>query len=198
LTLLDQFQAWLESTYNDPEFAQNLHCFRTRKGVELPSGETVDYVSVRHERGAAPDAASVFSVGLWKFDPTPIDGEGISAICRQVEAFRAWYGEALERAEMAGLGERDRVGLHGNLVGSSVRPSPLIDVLSAGTGAVSLWTYRRGVNRIEVEPFYGSSSPRRKDAQAFRELFEHLPWQRMDGARPGRARKARVSAAPAL
>ncbi len=171
LALHDQFFSWLLSTYNDPDFSERVHCFSVRKRVALMEGELVDFVSLRHDLAASPEGKGIFSVGLWKFNVGAIDLDGVDEMCRHLQAFRSGCAEVLNQLELKGELGHHPVGVHGNLVGAAVASGTLLPLLANGFGDLSFWTYRDGVNRIEVEPYYDESLTQ-KQTRLFRKLLE--------------------------
>jgi hypothetical protein len=169
IPLHDQFHSWLLSTYNDPEFAGRVHCFNVRRRVALAPGETLDFVSVRHE---AIEDRGAYSVGLWKFIVGAIDLGAVNEMCRHLQSFRSGCAEALNRREMRGESGLDSVGVYANLVGARVSAGAATPLLANGFGDLSFWTYRQGINRIEVEPYYDESSTLSSQTRLFRKLFE--------------------------
>jgi len=168
LALEDQFHSWLLSTYNDPDFAGKIHCFTVRKRVLLMPGDVLDFVSVRHDPAETSDGKGLFSVGLWKFNVGAIDLDAVHEMGRHLLSFRSGVAEALNSMEMKGEIGSHSVGVHGNLVGAVVTECSSMPLLANGFGDLSFWTYRQGVNRIEVEPYYHETAPR---PRLFRSLF---------------------------
>jgi hypothetical protein len=169
LALHDQFHSWLLSTYNDPEFSGRVHCFTVRKRVALVPGEVLDFVSIRHE---AFEERGAFSVGLWKFIVGAIDLDAVNEMCRHLQSFRSGCAEVLNRMEMRGEAGHRSIGVYANLVGACVSSGAAIPILANGFGDLSFWTYRQGINRIEVEPYYDDSPTLRSHTRLFRNLFE--------------------------
>jgi hypothetical protein len=169
LPLHDQFHSWLLGTYNDPEFSGRVHCFTVRKRVVLAPGEVLDFVSIRHE---AVEDREAFRVGLWKFIVGAVDRDAVNEMCRQLQAFRSGCAEVLNRREMRGEAGLHSIGVCANLVGACVSPGAAIPLLANGFGDLSFWTYREGINRIEVEPYYDEASTLRSQTRLFRGLFE--------------------------
>jgi len=60
--------------------------------------------------------------------------------------------------------------VYANLVGACVSSSAEIPLLANGFGDLSFWTYREGINRVEVEPYYDEAS--RSQKRLFRSFFE--------------------------
>lgn len=181
ISLHDQFHSWLLSTYKDPEFAGKVHCFAVRKNVPLAADEVLDFVSVCHERAALPKDRGVFSVGIWKFTPGEIGLDDISEMCRHIQAFRSGCAEMVNQLEMKGEMLPIAIALHGNLVGASVAPNEVASLLANGLSDLFFWTYRRGINRVEVEPHLDDGAVADSCARLLRTLFEHSP--RADGGR---------------
>jgi hypothetical protein len=63
------------------------------------------------------------------------------------------------------------VGVHANLVGAAVAAGTVIPLLANGFGDLSFWTYREGVNRVDIEPYYDESLTR-SQTRLFRKLIE--------------------------
>jgi len=171
LALDDQFHSWLLSTYNDPDFSGKVHCFSVRKRVALMAGEVVDFVSVRHEHAGSPEGRGIFSVGLWNFNVGAIDLDDVNEMCRHLQSFRSGCAEVLNQLEMKGELGFHSVGVHANLVGAAVAAGTVIPLLANGFGDLSFWTYREGVNRVDVEPYYDESLTR-SQTRVFRKLLE--------------------------
>ena len=169
MPLHDQFHAWLVGTYNDPEFSQRVHCFAVRRRVALAPGEILDFVSIRHE---AVQGRESFSVGLWKFSIGAIDLDAVNEMCRHLQSFRSGFAEVINGREMRGEAGFPPLGVSANLVGACVSPGAEIPLLASGSGDLSFWTYREGINRVEVEPYYVEAPALRSQTRLFRSLFE--------------------------
>jgi hypothetical protein len=169
LPLHDRFHSWLLTTYNDPEFSERVHCFTVRRRVVLAPGEILDFVSIRHEAIENRDA---YVVGLWKFNVGAIDLDAVNEMCRHLQSFRGGCAEVLNRLEMRGEPGLRSIGVCANLVGACISPGAAIPLLANGFGDLSFWTYREGIQRIEVEPYYEEASTSRSQTRLFRSLFE--------------------------
>jgi len=187
MPLHDRFHSWLLSTYNDPEFSERVHCFTVRKRVALAPGELLDFVTIRHE---SLEERGAFSVGLWKFTVGAIDLDAVNQMCRHLLAFRSGCADVLNQLEMRGEAGLHSVGVYANLVGACVSSGPEMLLLANGLGDLSFWTYREGINCLEVEPYYDEPSISQK--RLFQCFFEF-------GACSGGAKKAKAwtTAAPA-
>jgi len=180
--LTEALCAWIEGTYNHPEWRENNHCFTVRKDVRIPESGLVDAVSVGHRPPAADGEPDVFSICLWQLEPVAVDVPAIDRMSRHLHAFGAWYSELLEAAQCRGFASRHRVLLRGNLVGASVLPDPMIDLLSHWGREISFWTYARTGERIEVEPYYGTARSLRPARRRLTELLDHLKWRDLEAA----------------
>jgi hypothetical protein len=189
LPLHDQFHAWLVGTYNDPEFSSRVHCFTVRRRVALAPGEILDFVSIRHE---AVQGREAYSVGLWKFRIGAVNLDAVNEMCRHLQSFRSGCAEVINRRELRGEAEFPPTGVSANLVGACVSPGAEIPLLANGFSDLSFWTYREGINRVEVEPYYVEAPVLRSQARLFRSLFEF-------GSCPGERAKGKAwpAAAPA-
>lgn len=171
--LVDQFHSWLLGTYNDPEFAGKAHCFTVRRNFPFVHGELLDFVSVRHESPAPSRDCGLFSIGLWKFTPDEIGIDAIDEMCRHVQAFRSACAEMVNQLQVKGESGPISIALHGNLVGASVAESPIASLLANGLGDLFFWTYRRGINRVEIEPHFDDGVSAQASAQLLQSLLDH-------------------------
>jgi len=195
MTMPDQFHAWLLGTHRDPDLSGRTRAFVVRRNVRLLPGEVVEFISVRHGRSTRPGGRRFFSVGLWKFNLGPIDAASVDQMCRHLQAFRAWYADAMSRIEVKGVPNVDPAGVHGNLVGSSIVSNSLVQLIASGFGDLTFWTYRRGLNRIEVEPYYEDSSSAARQPDLLKLLFAPRASRGLDHVGRRRTRRPRVSTA---
>jgi hypothetical protein len=147
------------------------HCLELRPGFRIPGAGPVDLLSIRHIRNH-------FSVGLWTIRPGRLDERDLDAMSRRILAFQAWYSELLEHVETQGFRSTHRVSVCGNMVGRSVAPGPLVDLLSTWSGAMCFWTWKRGsASTLEVTPFIGRAPALGARRVSLKRLLHHLPWQ---------------------
>ena len=173
--LVDDLAAWVEASHPTGGTRRNLHCSRIWKAVPGPSLGGVSVVSVRHQVPLVSRAPDLFVVELWDLRPGEIGDSDAARMCAQLAAYRAWYDEILEEAEIQGRGRRHRFSVHGNLVGASIGASPLIDVLSLHGREVAFWTCRRSEDGTDFLPHFGeerSTAPSPLSA-----MLDHLPWR---------------------
>jgi hypothetical protein len=136
----------------------------------IPGAGTVDLLTVRR-------TADRIAVGLWSIDPGAVGDAGVDAMARRLHAFEAWYSELREHAETRGFSPVHRIMVCGNLVGRSVRRSPLVSLLSNWGGAICFWTWRKSSGGLEVTPYY-SRQPALGAARAeLKAVLHDLPWQ---------------------
>jgi len=147
------------------------HCLELRRHLRLPGAGAVDLLTLRHARDH-------FVVGLWNIQAGAIDERDIDAMTRRVHAFEAWYLELLEHAETQGFGPAHRISVCGNLVGCSVRSSPLANLLSNWGGSLFFWKWTRSpAGGFDVLPCYGKSPALSSARAQLKGLLHHLPWQ---------------------
>jgi hypothetical protein len=147
------------------------HCFELRSRFRIPGAGVVDLLSLRHTRDH-------FIVGLWGIQAGAIEEASIDAMTRRIHAFQAWYSELQEHAELQGFSSAHRISVCGNLVGSAVRRSPLVDLLSNWGSGLHFWTWKataRGA--LEVSPCYGRPPALAPARAQLKGLLHHLPWQ---------------------
>lgn len=178
--LTDALCAWIGGIYNHPEWRENNHCFIVRKEVRIPESGPIDAVSVGHRPPAADGGSDLFTVCLWQLEPEVVDLPAIDRLSRHLHAFGAWYSELLEAAQCRGFSSRHRVVLRGHLVGASVRPDPLIDLLSHWGRDLSLWTYARAGDRLDIEPYTGTARSLRPARRRLTDLLDHLRWRDLE------------------
>jgi hypothetical protein len=149
------------------------HCLELRPRFRIPGAGPVDLLSIRHVRNH-------FTVGLWDIRPGPVDERNVDAMSRRIHAFQAWYSELVEHVETKGFRSNHRVSVCGNLVASSVRRSPLINLISHWSGALCFWTWTpTPTGAIDVTPFVGKAPALAAGRSKIKGLLHHLPWQDM-------------------
>jgi len=172
-TLAKSLAGWVGSTLNAPGSPGREHCFQIRPQFRIPGAGRVDLLTVRHEIGG-PDR---FRVDLWCIVARGLLEKDVDAMMRRLHAFEAWYAELIEHAEMQGFSPVHRISVRGNLVGSAVRRSPLVDLLSHWGSSLFFWTWKRADAGIEVEPAYDRAPALRAARLQLRGLLDHLPWE---------------------
>lgn len=180
--LTDALCDWIAQTYNHPEWRDQNHCFAVRRDVRLPETGPVDAISVAHRSPSAHGDPDVFCVGLWEVESGAIDVAALDRMNRHLQVFEAWYSEFLEAAHCRGFTSRHRLQLTGNLVGASVVPDPLLDLLSHWGRGVSFWTYERTGSVVEVEPYTGVARSLRPARRRLADLLHHLRWRDLEVA----------------
>ena len=149
------------------------HCLELRPHFRIPGTGPVDLLSIRHVRHQ-------FFVGLWTIRPGRLDERDLDAMSRRIHAFRAWYSELLEHVETQGFRSNHQVSVCGNLVGRSVAPSPLVELVSNWSGTMCFWTWKRGPeSSLEVTPFTGRAPALGARRASLKRLLHHLPWRDM-------------------
>lgn len=174
--------AWLRETYDHPEWRENNHCFLVRRDVRIPECGALDAVSVGHRPPTPQGEPDVFSICLWQLEPEGVDLPALDRMGRRLQAFGAWYAEFLEAAQCRGFASRHRVLLRGNLVGASVAPDPLIDLLSHWGRDLAFWTYAADGDRLDVEPYYGTARSLRPARRRLTDLLNHLRWRDLEAS----------------
>lgn len=147
------------------------HCLQHRSRLRIPGAGLVDLLTVRHLQ------PSEFKVSLWAIDPGEVDDRAVDAMSRKLHAFEAWYAELLEHAETQGFSPIHRITVCGNLVGRSVRRSPLVGLLSAWGCSLSFWTWKRTGSAIDVLPYLGKGPALSSARSQLKTLLPHLPWR---------------------
>ncbi|HZE96389.1 MAG TPA: hypothetical protein VE981_05155 [Planctomycetota bacterium] len=165
--------AWVESTLNSSGDSAAQHCFELRPRFRIPGSGRVDLLSVRHEKGT-PDH---FRVDLWTIVPGAVVEKDVDAMTRSAFAFQAWYAELMEHAETQGFTRGHLLSVRGNLVGASVRRSPLIDLLSHWGSGMFFWTWTRAGDGIEVIPAYDKAPALGAARAQLKALLPHLSWR---------------------
>lgn len=146
------------------------HCVDLRPRFRIPGAGLVDLLTVRHVKNH-------FVVGLWTVQDRPLKEADIDGMTRRLHAFEAWYCELMEHAETQGFRSSHRISVCGNLVGRSVPPSRLVDLLSNWGGALCFWTWRPSESGgLELTPFYGKAPALAAGRSQLKSLLNHLPW----------------------
>lgn len=166
---------WLESDSHSPKSRPDTHCFRVYRDVALPGGETLTAVSIWHQIPLVPQLPELYFVELWHLQEDPVDEDSVGSMCGILAMFRAWYAAILEKEEFRGRRSRHRFNLHGNVIGRSVVPSRVIDLLSYHGNDVAFWTYRESEGRTEFSP-HGALGTREPNSPLSR-MLGHLAWE---------------------
>ena len=172
-TLTKALAGWVGSTLHTPGAPGNEHCFQVRPHFRIPGAGRVDLLTVRHVAGT-PDR---FRVDLWVIVPRIVEERDVDTMTRRILAFQAWYAELTEHAETQGFSAGHRISVAGNLVGRSIRSSPLVDLLSHWGSSVFFWTWKRAGAGIDVLPAYDKAPALRAARLQLKGLLDHLPWQ---------------------
>lgn len=172
-TLVGKLAAWVGATLNDPQTSGHEHCFQVRPQFRIPGAGRVDLLTVRHDTGRSDR----FRVDLWVIQPRTVEAEDIDGMLRRIHAFEAWYTELMEHAETQGFSPRHRISVCGNLVGRSIRRSPLVDLLSHWGTALFFWTWKRAGLGIDVAPAYDRPPALKAARTQLKGLLDHLPWE---------------------
>jgi hypothetical protein len=146
------------------------HALDVRRRVRIPGAGAVDLVTV----GQAGDQ---FVVGLWSIAPGSVGDSDVDAMTRRLHAFDAWYADLVENAEIQGFRPLHRIMVTGNLVGRTVRPGPLVELLSNRGSALRFWTWRRSAGGFEVAPFCGNSRAPASSRSRLKALLPRLTWE---------------------
>ncbi len=173
--LVQQLVRWLENPSHPPGTLRSLHCTRVWRSAPGLSLGDVTAVSIRHQVPLVSRAPELFVVNLWDLRPGEVGDADAARMCAQLASYRAWYDELLEDAEVEGRRRRHRLSIHGNLVGASVAPSPLVDLLSLHGHEVAFWTYQPTVDGIKFEPY--CLEERATEPSPLMGILDHLPWQ---------------------
>jgi hypothetical protein len=168
---------WIDATFNAPGPEPKDHCFQIRPRFRIPGAGMVDLLTVRHTRCGSEAKSDHFKIGLWSIEAGPIQESDVDGMLRRIHAFQAWYTELLEQAETRGFGPAHRVSVCGNLVGGSIRRSPLVDLLSNWGGSLFFWTWTPSGTRIDVAPSYGKAPSLNSPRAQLKGLLDHLPWE---------------------
>ena len=173
IALTKALAGWIESTLNDPGNPGREHCFSLEPRFRIPGAGRVDLLTLRHDRGT-PDR---FRIDLWNIHPDPIEQRHADAMMRRIHAFEAWYSELAEHAARQSFIPNHRLSVCGNLVGPSIRRSPLISLLSHWGSAFFFWSWKRRGAGIDVQPAYGPSPALGALRGQLKGLLDHLPWK---------------------
>jgi hypothetical protein len=152
------------------------HCVETRPRFRIPGAGEVDLLTLRHSRPAAGQADH-FVVSLWSLESAAVEDAALDALTRRMQAFQAWYSELLEHAETQGFSSGHRLSVCGNVVGRSIRRSPLVDLLSNWGCGIYFWTWKPAPGGIGLTPYYGKGSGLSSARGRLKGLLHHLPWQ---------------------
>jgi hypothetical protein len=174
-SLSNQLVDWIETSYHRPGSCKNLHCFRVFRSVPMPDGQEVAAVSVRHQRSKTSGAPEHFVVELWNMRHGPIEISDVRDACLGLAFYRAEYAQILEDSELKGLRRRHRLSVHANVMGTEVRPSAAMDLLSLQGREVAPWTYRVRHGRTEFDPYYGEAEI--VSTSALTAMLDHLVWE---------------------
>ena len=172
-TLARSLAGWVGSTLNVPGSPGREHCFQIRPLFRIPGAGRVDLLTVRHETGG-PDR---FRVDLWNIVPRALADKDVDGMMRRLHAFEAWYAELIEHAETQGFSPGHRISVRGNLVGSSIHRSPLVDLLSHWGSSMFFWTWKRAGSGLEVLPAYDRAPALKAARTQLKALLDHLPWE---------------------
>ena len=153
------------------------HCLDHRSRFRIPGAGLVDLLTVRHLRPSTPGPSDLFKVGLWSIDAGEVDDRAIDAMSRRLHAFEGWYSELLEHAETQGFSPAHRITVCGNVVGRSIRRSPLVDLLSTWDCSLSFWTWKRTGSAIDVMPYLGKDRTLTSARTQLKALLSHLAWE---------------------
>ncbi len=187
-TLAQSLAAWIEGTLGASGGTGPEHCFTIRPRVRIPGAGPVDLLTLRHDKGS-PDR---FRVDLWSILSRPIEEDDADPLLRRLHAFQAWYSDLVESAETQGFRPDHRLYVCGNLVGTALRPSPLLELLSQSGSSLFLWKWKRKDGVFDVTPAYGRTASLGAERAQLKGLLDHLPWQ--DAAeREERAERAKAA-----
>jgi hypothetical protein len=157
------------------------HCIETRPRFRIPGAGVADLLTLRHTPPSSAGRTDHFVVGLWSMESAVVEDAAVDAMTRRMRAFEAWYSELLEHAETQGFSSGHRISVCGNVVGRSIRRSPLLDLLSNWACALYFWTWKPAARGIELTPYYGKSSGLASARGQLKALLHHLPWQDTGG-----------------
>lgn len=172
-TLATSLAAWVGSTLNPPGGPGQEHCFQVRPQFRIPGAGPVDLLTVRHDTGR-PDR---FRVDLWNIQPRAVEAPDVDAMLRRLHAFVAWTAELTEHAETQGFSPRHTISVCGNLVGKTVRRSPLVSLLSHWGSSIFFWTWNRRRGGLDVQPAYDRAPSLKTARLQLKGLLDHLPWK---------------------
>ncbi len=189
-TLAKSLAAWIEGTLNAARGTGPEHCFELRPRIRIPGAGTVDLLTLRHETGS-PDR---FRVDLWTIVPRGLSEADADPMLRRLHAFQAWYSDLVENAETQGFRPDHRLYVCGNLVGNSLRPSPLVELLSQSGSSLFFWKWTRKDGVFDVAPAYGRTPALGAARTQLKVLLDHLPWhdaaereERLERAKAGQS-----------
>jgi hypothetical protein len=187
--LAQSLATWIETTLNGPGEPGAEHCFEARPRFRIPGAGSVDLLTCRHDKGH-PDR---FRVDLWTILRRPLAESDADPMLRRLHAFQAWYVDLVEAAETQGFSPDHRVSLRGNLVGTGLRKSPLIELLSHSGSSLLFWEWKRARGVFDVRPAYGRTPSLAAARTKLKDLLDHLPWhddaerqERVERAKAGR------------
>jgi hypothetical protein len=186
-TLTRSLATWIETTLNPPGGPGPEHCFEARPRFRIPGAGRVDLLTCRHDKGH-PDR---FRVDLWTILSRPLGDSDTDPMFRRLHAFQAWYGDLVESAETQGFSPDHRVTLRGNIVGTALRSSPLIELLSQSGSSLSFWEWKRPRGVFDVRPVYGRTLTLGAARTKLKGLLDHLRWHD-DAARDERVERAKA------
>jgi hypothetical protein len=166
VALRKSLHTWAETALRDGR--ETSFALRTR--FRIPGAGPVDLLTVRQ-------SADRFAVGLWSIDPGALGDAAVDAMMRRLHAFEAWYSELREHAETQGFRPAHRIRVCGNLVGRSIRTSPLVNLLSNWGCAICFWTWKRAGSGIDVEPYYGKGPALSSPRAQLKGLLHRLRWE---------------------
>ena len=164
---------WVGSTLKAPGTPGRDHCFELRPRFRIPGAGSVDLLTVRHDMGSGDR----FRVDLWGILPGSVREKHVDAMTRRLHAFQAWYAELIEHAETQGFTPGHRLSVRGNLVGKSVRHSPLINLLSHWGSSMFFWTWTSSAAGLEVLPAYDRAPALKAARTQLKALLDHLAWE---------------------
>jgi len=186
-TLSQSLETWIETTLNAPGEPGAEHCFEARPRFRIPGAGSVDLLTCRHDKGH-PDR---FRVDLWTILNRPIGESDTDPMLRRIHAFQAWYGDLVEAAETQGFSPDHRVSLRGNLVGTALGKSPLIEILSQSASSLLFWEWKRARGVFDVRPVWGRTPGLGAARTKLKGLLDHLPWHD-DAERAERAKAGKL------
>lgn len=172
-TLAKSLASWLDTTLNPPGGAGREHCFELRPRFRIPGAGKVDLLTLRHGLGN-PDR---FRVDLWTILPRAVREDDIDPMLRRIHAFQAWYRDLVEHAETQGFSPGHRLGVCGNLLGTSLTRSPLTELLSHVGSSVFFWNWKRTRGVFDVAPAYGREPSLGAARAQLKGLLDHLTWE---------------------
>lgn len=169
---LRQIEQWIRTTGKD----ERDHCQGVHRDIVLPGGPPLDFVSFRHREATVAGAPDVVTVGLWRCLAGAVTAQTVRDMSLSLLLWRAAYAQLLEDAACRGWRRRHRFDVHGNLLGSRVERTTLLDTLSVGGGEVVFWTFAEESGRLVVEPYY-ADDPGDQGGRV-EEVLDHLSWDK--------------------